>query len=321
MKAMQQAPAWLPFRVRSWIDQQRILKALDGLDRTRPRAAASPDEAQAEVHMLMCARDVKLGVMALKSLLRFGEMKLALTLSHDHSVTDEQKQYINHHVPNARWLEWPCSLPATERALADKPHLAELYEAGRFEMIVKLCHPIIEARCARVIQMDSDTCFFRPPGKVMAFVQGRDGQPLYLHDHQDEATIITPQTHALFERLAKELGHEGQPWQVAYRFFNAGLLVYRPDQMDLGVADRFLGWLKSTSEADRQGQPGIWLGDWVREQTCYHLMYALTPGGASALGDDYHLGGEAGHVFNHFLRHYLVRSSTLAMIRQVVNEL
>lgn len=322
---MQQAPQWLPFRVRTWLDQQRILAALAKLDDTKPRPAANAADAAAEIQMLMCARDVKLGVFALKSLLRFDEMKLAVTLSHDRSLTTPQRAYIDRHVPNVRWLEWPCGLPATQRVLADKPNMADLYNHTSFEMIVKLCHPITEARCERVIQMDSDTCFFKRPDRIIDFVNGNDASPLYLHDHQDEATVIKPETHAMFDRLAKEIGQapagSHQPWQVDRRFFNAGLLVYRPDQMDLNIAERFLGWLKQSKPEDRTGQLGIWLGDWVREQTCYHLMYALSDRPATPLGSDYHLGGGEGHVFNHFLRYYLVRRSTLNMIRSVIREL
>ena len=321
MKLTQQAPQWLPFRVRSWLDQQRILSSLRELDGTAPRPAANADDAQAEVHMLMCARDVRLGVFALKSLLRFNEMKLAVTLSHDRSLSFEQTEYINEHIPNVRWLDWPCGLPNTPKVLADKPNLADLYNNTNFEMIVKLCHPIIESRCPRVIQMDSDTCFFKRPDAVIDYVNGNDDRPLYLHDHQDEASVIEPQTHALFAKLAEDLGQTEVTWRVGHRFFNAGLLVYRPDQMDLNIAERFLGWLKETTPEQRTGQPGIWLGDWVREQTCYHLMYAMAPREARPLGDDYHLGGGQGHVFNHFLRYYLVRRSTLNMIQRVVTEL
>lgn len=318
---MQQAPKWLPFRVRSWVDQQRILASLAGLDATAPRPAANAADAQADVHMLMCSRDVRLGVFAIKSLLRFNEMKLAVTFSHDRSLSAEQKQFINHHVPNARWLDWPCGLPGIDKVLADMPNLAHLYRDTNFEMIVKLCHPIIEAQCERVIQMDSDTCFFKRPDTLNDFVNGNDASPLYLHDHQDEETVIEPQTHALFAKLAEDLGQTEVTWRVGHRFFNAGLLVYRPDQMDLAIAERFLGWLKQTTPEQRTGQPGIWLGDWVREQTCYHLMYAMAPREARPLGVDYHLGGGQGHVFNHFLRYYLVRRSTLNMIRGVMAEL
>ena len=56
--------------MRNWVDQTRILTAARPLHQTRPYPAAGLKQADAEVHMLLCRRDLKIGVLAIKSLLR-----------------------------------------------------------------------------------------------------------------------------------------------------------------------------------------------------------------------------------------------------------
>ncbi len=317
---MKQAPLWLPYRVRNAIDQRRILWALRGVDRTRPYPVADPKQADAEVHMLLCKRDLQLGVMAFKSLLRFDDLKLAGTVLNDGSLTEQDKQWFEKHIPGVRWQVWKMSDPALAAALDTHPNLADLYLRSTYEQIAKMLHPVLTARCPRVIQFDSDTAFFKKPQRIIDFCKGQDDRPLYLHDHQDESTAVPPVVHEAFADLQAKTFPPGRAWGLQHRFFNAGLLIYRPDQMDLGVAEKYLGWRQTAPEKYTTGKPGIWFGTWTPEQTCYHVMYAFADPPPEPLGHDYHLGGEPGHIFNHFLRHYVVRDTTLNLIKQLIKE-
>ena len=84
---MQQAPTWLPYRLRNAIDQARINAALKIVDRTRPYPAVDHADADAQISMLMCKRDLRLGVVALKSLLRFDDVRLAASFINDGTIT------------------------------------------------------------------------------------------------------------------------------------------------------------------------------------------------------------------------------------------
>jgi hypothetical protein len=143
----------------------------------------------------------------------------------------------------------------------------------------------------------------------------------FLHDHQDEAENVPAETREAFAELQSLLTPPGRPWSMPYYFFNSGLLAFRPDQCDLDLGERYLEWRATAAPRYRTGKPDLWFGDWTPEQTIYQVMFALMDPPAQPLGDDYHLGGDEGHTFNHFLRYYLVRESSLRMLRRLVAEI
>ena len=311
---MIQAPQWLPFRVRERWDRTRINAALRGLERTGSLSAREPADAAAEVHMLLCHRDVRLGVLALKSLLRFSEARMAVSLTADGSVSAEERAWIDRHVPGCRWLPRYSDDSRLAAALETRPRLAQLYRSS-YHPLCKLLHPAVLARCERVIVVDPDTAFFRRPDRLLEWSEGR-GQPAwFLHDHQDEAANVPAATREAFAELQALVTPPGRSWSMPYYFFNSGLLAYRPDQCDLDLGERYLQWRTTAAARYRTGKPDLWFGDWTPEQTIYQLIFARMEPAAQPLGDDYHLGGDAGHTFNHFLAYYLRRESSLRMLR------
>jgi hypothetical protein len=319
---MKQAPLWLPCRVRERIDQARITNTVRAVDRTRPYHAADPQSADAELHMLLCKRDVRLGVLAIKSLLRFGNDRLAVTVTDDGSLSGSHRQWVSRHIPGCRWLSWPTTQNEDlDKALEDRPRLAALYKSD-FPLVSKLLHPLVLARCRRIIIMDADTAFFQPPDRLMEWVRGDDTGGWYLHDHQDEDAMVPPEAREGFADLKAALNPHGRQWGLKHWLFNSGLLATCPGTLDLDLAEHYLTWLETISPQYTIGLSGlIWFSRWTQEQTCYHIMCALSEAPYKPLGEDYHIGGDAGHVFNHFLRHYLIRSHSLRMLRELISQL
>ncbi|QEL15557.1 hypothetical protein [Limnoglobus roseus] len=318
--AWSQAPLWLPYRWRAAVDNYRIDRATAGIDATAPTPAADPTVAVAEVHVLLCRRDVRIGAVALKSLLRFAPGRLAVTLTDDGSLTPQHRAWIDAQLPHARWLPRRVEEPAFRAALGRYPRLAALYEQN-YHPLCKLLHAAMLARHQRVIVLDPDTAFFRPPELLLRWLAGDDAAPYYLHDHQDEAVAVPEEARRAFADLAARLGTDRRPWRIDRYFFNSGLLLYRPDQIDLAAAEGYLQWRETCPLEYRQGKLGIWFGDWTPEQTGYLAAFATAVTAARPLGTDYHLGGETGFAFNHFLRHYLIQAATLREIRSLVREL
>jgi hypothetical protein len=313
---MIQAPRWLPYRLRARWDEARIRAAVRGLERTAPLPARAPAQAAAEVHMLLCRRDVRLGVLALKSLLRFPDAQFAVTLSDDGSLSAAARAWVDRHVPGCRWVPRYSHDPRLTAALGSRPRLAELYR-GSYHPICKLLHAAVLGRCERVIVVDPDTAFFRRPERLTAWAQGPGVPAWFLHDHQNEALNVPAETREAFAELQHLLTPAGRSWSMPYYFFNSGLLAYRPDRVDLDLGERYLAWRCTAAPRYRTGKPDLWFGDWTPEQTMYQVMFALMDPAAQPLGDDYHLGGDDGHTFNHFLRFYLVRERSLVMLRQL----
>jgi hypothetical protein len=315
-----QAPAWLPYRIRHDWDNARIRWSLRGLGKTRPRPATPLEDADAEAHMLLCRRDAGVAVLALKSLLRFGEARFAVTLTSDASLTEDQRRWIDHHVPGCRWLPRRVSDPRLEQYFLKNPRMRALY-AGGYHPLCKLLHAALLSRKERVLVYDPDTAFFRKPDRILRWARGEDPHALYLHDHQDERIQVPPETRAAFTDLAKCCTPPGRHWQMDYYFFNSGLLAFRPDQLRLDLAERYLEWRVTAPREYLVNKPGLWFGDWTPEQTAYQIMFAVMDPPSQPLGDDYHLGGDPGHAFNHFLRHYLVKPASLRMLRDLIAQL
>ena len=180
---------------------------------------------------------------------------------------------------------------------------------------------MLTARTRRVVVMDSDTCFFQQPKAILDYCRGTTDAPCYMHDHQDESKAVPSQVRELFATLIESLQLRDKRFKLGHWFFNAGLLTYCPDDFDLDITERYLQWLSQADSNIGTGKQAIWFGAWTREQTSYLLMFANGTIEAKPLGDDYWLGGAPGHVFNHFLRFYLVRSSCLNMLRDRIKQL
>lgn len=301
-------------------DEARIRSALKGLEQTPPRPVLRPEEAAAEVHMLLCRRDLELGVLALKSLLRFPEVRVAATLTEDGSLRAADRAWVDRHVPGCRWLPRRTDDPRMTEALARRPRLAALY-ASTYHPSCKLLHPALLARCPRVLVMDPDTAFSKRPDQIIAWAERGEDAAWFLHDHQDEARAVPAETREAFDELARRLTPPGRTWSMPYYFFNSGLLAYRPEQCDFDLAEQYLVWRESAAERFKIGKPGLWFGDWTPEQTCYQVMFALMDPPARPLGESYRLGGPPGCTFNHFLQLALVQERSLQLLRGLVAEM
>lgn len=314
----------LPYRVRHWLNQRRLAAALRGLDGTQPVPAASPDQASAEVFMLVCKRDLRIAVLALKSLLRFSDGQLAVTVTNDGSLTEADQAWIQKHVPSHRWLNWHDPSLAESDALKDRPMLNKLY-FSQYAPVAKLVHPFAHRRVDRALVLDPDTAFFLKPERLEAWWTGRDPRPVYMHDLQDETkdTVVPPAANEAFERLHAHLKQQDATigeWGVHCRLFNSGLLAFDVNQVSLEIAEVYLQW-RSETELDTAGQMNIWFGQWTPEQSCYHVMFACAEPSPEPLGEDYWLGGASGHVFNHFLQHYLAREATHQQLATLIMKL
>lgn len=317
---MRQAPSWLPDRARAWIDNRRINRAVRRIDRTRPVEAAQPQQADAEVTMVVCKRDLWLALVAIKSLMRFKDVRFAATILDDGTLTPKDRDWLKRHVRGARWRTWKQDDADLHDRLTSRPHLGRYYRQSRYAPILKLVPPMVDARCDYVLLIDADTAFFRRPDRIFEAIGDDKSPPLYLHDHQDESRTVPPLAEQAFTELKDALLPDSA-WGVRHRFFNSGLLAFRPGQLDLDLAEAYLGWRETAPAAYKSGKPGIWFGDWTPEQTCYHVMFAAADPPAEPLGDDYWLGGATDKVFNHFLRHYVVQKWVHNLLAKLVDEI
>jgi hypothetical protein len=317
---MRAAPNWLPYRIRKRWNHALVVGAIRRLNQSAPVAASSPESALAEIHMLLCRRDVEIGVLALKSLLRFGDARWAVAITSDGSVTDRQRRWIDHHIHGCHWLPAVSSDRRMIDALRTRPRLDALYR-GDYQPLRKLLHPAVLARHARVVVLDPDTAFWRRPEQLVDWASSADGGGLFLHDAQDESVYVPAEVREAFEELRRVIQPPSRLWSMPYFFFNSGLLAYQCDRCDLDVAEYYLQWLAAAPSKYTTGKPGLWFGTWTPEQTAYQLIFARMDPAARPLGGDYRIGYGRGSVFNHFLWLQLIRPASLDMLRALVDSL
>jgi hypothetical protein len=314
------APHWLPWRWRNRWDQYRVDSAIRDLDRTPPMPAAAPAAAQADVQMLVCRRDLRMSVLALKSLMRFAPGQLAVTLTTDGSLSTADQAWADRHVPGCRWL--PRHLPEQTLApvLEGRPHLRALY-GSPFQLVCKLVHAFAQPACDRVIVLDPDTAFLAAPRLLLDWVAGGDPHAYYMHGAPGKEDAVPGQVRDGFAEIAARAGAAPGQWRLDNHFFNSGLLLFRTAQCNLDQAEAYLRWRTERGEGIWDGERGIWFGEWTREQTAFLVMYALMDPPSRPLPEGYHLGPLREGGFNHFLREYMVHPDTLRRMGRLVAEL
>lgn len=317
--SIMQAPLWIPYGLRSRWDNLRVSRAISGIAHTRPYPVATSEDAEIEIHILVCRRDYNLSLVAAKSLLRFNELRASLTLTDDGSLDPWHREYISSHLPGCRWLPRVVDDERITRVMQSYQRIASVYQ-GPFSMIRKLLHPIILGSAPRILLLDSDTVFFRRPDRLIKWTRDRETAALYLHDDRGGSQCVSSKIVNAFDELKIFIGHQYN-WTLQHYFFNAGLLAFDPSSLELKLFEKFLKWRSQLPEDFRNGEGSIWFGEWTIEQTGYMVMFGYSTSDAMPFGDGYKIGYDADQIFCHFLRHHLVRQKTLLALNQLVGTL
>jgi len=281
--------------------------------------AANNPSAKVELHMLVCRRDKRLAVSAIKSFYRFTESDIGVVLTDDGSLSDSDREWISSHIHNAEWLpRYVCDDRIDE--MYEFPRLLSLYKSG-YHPLCKFLHPLLCAKSPRVIVLDPDTAFFKRPNELLAWIANEKAPALFLHDNQDESRQVPPETCSAFESLRQAVASDGAPWNMPYYFFNSGLLAYRRSDMAISKGEQYLNWLVSSPREFKTGKSALWFGDWTPEQTIYQVLFAMLKQPARPLGTEYRIGAAPGCIFNHFLWLYLAQPETLRRLSKLVEDL
>jgi len=310
-------PQWVPYRFREQWDVMRVANALSALKKSKSRPVPKIDESDAELHMLICKRDVWPALLALKSLLQFSELRLSLTLTDEGTLSAEDRGLFSKHFPGCRWLNRREDAVRSKLNDDGHPHLLRIYESD-FSLSAKLLHPTVLAEHARVIVLDPDTAFFARPGQLCDWV-GEPTKCLYTRDNNDNRDQDLPDAirHA-FDEIGRDA--KADPWRIQHYYFNSGFLAFEASQCDLSIAETYLRWTDENGKGVDCPNADIWFGHWTGEQASYLVMYAAMEPQPESFGPDYRLGSLGG-VFTHFMRANLVKSSVLATLAELCTQI
>lgn len=312
-----QLPGWVPHRLRAGWDQRRIESALRAVLKSAPVSAVDAGQASAEVHMLLCRRDLLPGLVALKSLLKAIPHPLAVAVTSDGTLSAQDREVVSSHIPGVRWLEWPAADARLLGLRQTHPRLAAMY-VNAYQPSAKLLHPILLAETERVIVVDPDTVSWRRLELLSQWVSGQVEADLHLEDLPSRIADVPASVRVAFVDFSETLPVEHRRWQMENLFFNSGLLAFRRSRMSLDVAERYLEWHTRESSAIQCPLRDIWFGPWTPEQTCFLVMFATQLIPAVPFDSEYRLGFRPEAAFNHFLRAGLVRAATLVKLREFV---
>lgn len=306
-------PQWVPYRYREQWDVMRVASALNALKKSRRRPVPSTDESDAELHMLVCKRDIWPAMLALKSLMQFSELRLSLALTDEGTLTVADRQLFSEHFPGCRWLARREDAVRSELSDRGFTHLQRIYESD-FSLSAKLLHPTVLAEHPRVIVLDPDTAFFGRPDQLCEWVR-RPSVCLYTRDNNDARDQDLPQAiRDAFDDIGREA--KAETWRIQHYYYNSGFLAFEGEQCDLNIAETYLRWTKEHGSNVDCPNADIWFGHWTGEQASYMVMYAAMEPKPESFGPDYRLGSLGG-VFTHFMRANLVKSSVLKNLAEL----
>jgi len=214
----------LPIR---WVAKYHRVRYKKALRRTLARFADLPPmpcdaKAGTELHMLTCIYDLDMAVAALKSLLRF-QPSLAVVIHGDRTLDSGHRAFLEDQIPGCRVI----LLDEANRLIGQDAELAEIREKipGRFTLpsgyerqcaawALKVLDFYALANTEKILVLDSDTLFLRPPTELFEWIAG-DGQTAF-HSAPNAPNI----------QLSPGIVAEGFP-NVSYPpKFNGGLFGY-----------------------------------------------------------------------------------------------
>lgn len=310
--------AILPYKLRGLIDRWLVYRSVHQVQRTPPVESADRNFLLT-IHLLLRQQDLLLGLIAVKSLLRF-ESRIRVVITNDGSCNDRDLAMLKRHIRGVTVLDRRELLKKSGSKLDRYPVLHRLYMSD-FHMIAKLLHPMLLCGSGKICILDADTAFLSRPDKLLDWATSSTKKSLYLHDSPDRNQAV-PWLPAFFCANGFSSNDLENSFCVDNYFFNAGCLAFVPESLDLAQAEKYLAWHARQEEFPDHAMSSVWFGDWTREQTAYLCMFLRAKHEVEGLGAEYTLGaGPPNRTFHHFLRGGVVSKRGRSLLKDLCTEL
>jgi hypothetical protein len=216
----------------------------------------------AEMHTLLCHRDVEMGMCAALSFAFTCGRRFRWVVHDDGSLTAQDVARINETIPGTRVIDRKT---ADERARRECSQLrySQVYR-DRQVMALKLVDVRIWAESARIAYLDSDICFFRQPEFFLRALRGEAAGSYFNRDIKDSYVLSRPEIDRRTGIAAPEK-------------INAGLWVMNRDDIDL---DRIEEWLAGPAFSDCRYA-------YTLDQTMIAMLGAVSGHGIAHLPPEY----------------------------------
>jgi hypothetical protein len=153
-------------------------------------------EADFEVHVLTCERDVLDAIWCLKTFYHFADVRPGLVIHDDGSLTPDSIDTLSRHFVDCRVVRRSDADREVARFLADRAHSRANRRKKDFYCALKLWDPLVSARSDKLLLLDSDVLFFREPTELLDHVT--QGRPCFASDYQSAYARPIPELDAMF---------------------------------------------------------------------------------------------------------------------------
>jgi hypothetical protein len=262
-----QLQRYLPWRLADRLDGYNDAalreKYREWLAKTPPVPAVA-DSPTAEVHQLLGHRHIGMGLWSLKSLLSATQLPLGVTIHSDGSLTADDVEFAQHHIPGVRVIAREDADAAMKERLHDLPacssfrfgevpvtnHRGQSY--NMFIMALILFDIPLLSRADKVMILDADVLFFKPSPELSGWVEPGNRQTFYSVEG--------------FRPIRQPDGSFEYGQKVA-RTLNSGLLCLTKSQVyDLAKVEEWVG-----------ANPDLMYTSPVFEQLCYSYLVKPHP--------------------------------------------
>lgn len=198
----------------------------------------SNNNSQIEIHTLLCKRDIPIYFNAIKSFVIFSKLNPKIIIHDDGSLDINCRKRIQKHIINSNIITRKTADNLINNKL--KKYKSILYSRENYILLLKLIDvDFFSKNGAKIILLDSDIFFRRPPTEIMEWcrsdsskilytqepnywVVSKDGIPFYLRKEFNWLNVNLPNT------------------------FNAGLLCYKKGVIDYDLLEKYCkitrGW-------------------------------------------------------------------------------
>lgn len=231
-----------------------------------PPVACNP-QADTGLHSAVPHRYLLAYLVAVKSFLRF-HPDVAVFTHEDGSLTPEDKDLVRHHLPGVRIIERGHANDLFAQRVAS-PLLRKVRLS--YTSYIKLFDPTLVSDKPRIVLVDTDTLFLRPPRAVMDWTQG-GAKPWYhrqpensdLNPKGDQTKLQSVHIQAL---VRQNLDTINDRLGTRYRMpagFNSGFIGYDNGVVDFSRLERHFGLLYEMFSDS--------IFKWGAEQTTHALL-------------------------------------------------
>jgi hypothetical protein len=198
-----------------------------------------------EIHVFTSANDWLNLVWALKSFYHFSQRHYGLCIHDDGTLTDENRETLQHHFPNARIIDKKQADEKVLASLASYPRCLEFRKTNLLSP--KVFDFALYLQCDRLLLLDSDILFFKAPTELLNRIDNPEYQLNTLN--ADVESSYTVEADVVKNHLGFDLSER----------VNSGLGLIHKRSLSFDWIEEFLGL------------PDIIGYFWRIEQTIYAL--------------------------------------------------